>query len=288
MTAASIVLVALSTLVVLLGWAYFRRYTLTRPPVGVVDLSDVIFMVAAIVVVPYLYLGLPELLVALLLAVSTLSAIWFLLEPVLPSRRLVWALSVAMVAADVILAEWRGTADHTFLLFNDLVLILLVVGVTNLWAQGGLSSRDLAILAGALTVYDAVATGWLPLTTELIERLAGLPFLPMLVWPVGDERWLGIGLGDLLLATVGPLTFRKAFGRTAGVMAFVIAVGTIAAVMFLGTFTRLETFPTMIVLGPLLVAQHLVWRRRAAERTTAEYLIADPIHRIPRLVSQYA
>ncbi len=111
----------------------------------------------------------------------------------------------------------------------------------------------------------------------MIERLAGLPFVPMLAWPLGDGQWLGIGLGDLLLATVGPLTLRKAYGRAAGMAAILVAMAAIAAVMFLGTFSRLETFPTMIVLGPLLVAQYLFWRRRGAERTTAEYLGAEPL-----------
>lgn len=283
MTTAAIILIALSAVVLLLGWGYFRRYQLTRPPLGVVDLSDVLFIVAAIVLVPYLYLGLPELLVGTLLALSTLSAIYFLLEPAIPSRASVWAIALTLVAADVVLAVWRGTADRGFLLLNDLVLILIVVGVTNLWAQGGLRARDLAILAAALTVYDAIATGWLPLTSELIERLAGLPFVPVLAWPAGTDRWVGIGLGDLLLATVGPLTLRKAYGRPAGLLAIATALATIALVMTITTWHVLQdllptdTFPTMILLGPLLVTQYLLWHHHLGpERTTATYLAAGP------------
>jgi hypothetical protein len=84
-------------------------------------------------------------------------------------------------------------------------------------------------------------------------------------------------LVDLLLATVGPLTLRKAYGRTAGLLAILIAVAAIAAVMFLGVFSRLETLPTMIVHGPLLVAQYLYWHHRGPERTTAAYLGAEPL-----------
>jgi hypothetical protein len=84
-------------------------------------------------------------------------------------------------------------------------------------------------------------------------------------------------LGDLLLATVGPLVFRKAYGRPAGFAAIVIAISAISAVMFLGAAGVFKTFPTMIVLGPLLVLQYLVWSRRALERTTAAYLAAEPL-----------
>ena len=43
----------------LLSMVYFRRCTISHPPIGVINLWDVAFLLAAIVVVPYLYLGLP-------------------------------------------------------------------------------------------------------------------------------------------------------------------------------------------------------------------------------------
>lgn len=84
-------------------------------------------------------------------------------------------------------------------------------------------ARDLAILAGAIALYDLMATGFLPLTTDMIERLSGMPFLPMAAWPAGSGQWAGIDLGDLLMAPVGPLVMRKAFGRTAGIATMAIA-----------------------------------------------------------------
>ena len=82
-----------------------------------------------------------------------------------------------------------------------------------------------------------------------------------------------------LLAAVGPLVFRKAFGRTAGLVAVAVALGTVAAIMAAGASGLLRgTFPVMVVLGPLLVAQYAVWvRRRGQERTTAAYLAAEPL-----------
>ena len=81
-----------------------------------------------------------------------------------------------------------------------------------------------------------------------------------------------------LLAAVGPLVFRKAVGRTAGLVAVAVALGTVAAVLLLGAGGVLRgTCPVMVVLGPLLVAQHAVWgRRRGGERTTWRYLREEP------------
>jgi hypothetical protein len=67
------------------------------------------------------------------------------------------------------------------------------------WRQSGLRARDLAILAGVLVIYDSIATALLPLTTQLLERLAHLVFTPVLTWPAGRDQWLGIGLGSLLI-----------------------------------------------------------------------------------------
>ena len=88
---------------------------------------------------------------------------------------------------------------------------------------------------------------------------------------------LGIGLGDVLLATVFPLVMRKAFGRAAGIAALVIAL------LAIGTMLALPlkvVFPAMVVLGPLMMLQYLYWRsRRGPERTTRRYLLEDRWHR---------
>jgi hypothetical protein len=278
---ASVALVALTALAVLLGMAYFRRFTMTRPPLGVMHLGDVAFMLAAIILIPYLYLFLPGWLVAALFALGALGLLQLLLEPMVsPPWRcwLPWVLAAVLVTADILLARQGGTASPPYLAVNNVVLLLTVVAVTNVWAQSGLRARDLAILGGALVVYDLIATSLLPLTSDLIARLAELPFTPVLVWPVDQKQWLGIGLGDLLFATAGPLVFRKSFGPTAGVVAVFVAVGAIGAVFLVGALGLLpDTFPMMVVLGPLLVTQYLAWSRvRGQERTTAQYRGEDP------------
>ncbi len=278
---ASLALVVLTALTVLLGLVYFRHYTMTRAPLGVMNLGDVIFMLVAIVLIPYLYLSLPGWLVVALFAVGSLGVLQLLIEPMvqLPWRRwLPWVVAVLLVCTDILLVRQSGTGNLLYLAINNLVLILTVLAVTNLWTQSGLRARDLAILGGALVIYDLIATALLPLTTDLIERLVGLPFTPVLIWPVDQGQWLGIGLGDLLFATAGPLVFRKAFGPTAGVVAAFVAVGAVGAVFLVGALGLLpDTLPVMVILGPLLVAQYLAWSRvRGQERTTAQYLREDP------------
>lgn len=278
MTLSYVMILVLSGVTILAASWLFRYRQVARPPLGTINLGDVLFMVTGIVLVPYLYLGLPGPLVGGLLALSALSALSVLGEAVLP-RVAAWVMAIGLTGADIGLVVWDGAPARAFLLVNGVVIVLLVTAITNLWAQGGLRARDLAILAGAIAVYDLIATGFLPLTTELIARLDGMPFLPMLAWPVGGDRWVGIGLGDLLLAALGPLVLRKAYGRVAGAVAMVVAVMAIALTLGLVLWgVGPVTFPTMVVLGPLLIVQYGYWRhRRGGERTMTEYLRAEHV-----------
>jgi hypothetical protein len=260
----------------LLGsWGYFRRYTITRPPIGVFNLWDVAVMLVGIVLVPYLYLALPLWLVAGLLTIGMLSALYFVGEPVLRPAWAIWLAMSVLVAADIGTMVMFGETSRVFFAINNAVLTLVIIGLTNLWAQSGMRARDLTIVAGALAIYDVIATWLLPLMTDLIDRLAGLPFVPLVVWPAQEWRWLGIGLGDLLLAAVFPLVARKAFGSTAGIAALAIGGGAIGAVLTLPLLGVTHVaFPVMIVLGPLMVAQYGYWRRRGPERTMWQYLLS--------------
>lgn len=263
---------------VLLGWAYFRRHQVTRPPIGVFNLGDVAVMIGAIVLVPYLYLALPLWLVAGMFASAMLSILYFTAEPVFGSRWAIWL--VVLVGTDVWSNLWFGATSVPFLIVNDAVLVLGIVGATNLWAQGGMKARDVAVLAGVLSVYDLVATSLLPLTSELLTRLAEIPLAPLVAWGSGEDR-LSIGLGDLLLATVFPLVMRKAYGRSAGIAAMAIGLGAIAALMTLLELASVyATAPVMTALGPLMVVQYGYWlQRRGGEKTTRQYLHTEPLNR---------
>jgi hypothetical protein len=263
----------------LLGWFYFRRYRMNRPPIGVFNLWDVALMMGGILLVPYLYLALPTWVVAGLLGLTALSVSYFCLEPVLSRRWLVWLLVGTLVVANVAAHRYFGATSAVFFALNNLLQILIVVGITNLWAQSGLKARDAAILAGALIAYDYLFTSLLPLMDNLFNQLEGLPFAPMVGWPLPNGQYGAIGLGDLLLATVFPQVVRKAYGRGAGLAALGLAIVTLAGVMLLllsGLWQA--SFPLMITLGPLMVGQYLYWRwQNGKERTIAEYWQAEPV-----------
>jgi hypothetical protein len=231
-------------------------------------------MLGTIILIPYLDLALPLWLVAALLAIGGLSTLFVTWEPILRPGWARWSATLVLVAW-----LWLGRTSSWWYAVNDIFVVLCAVGVTNLWAQTGMMARDAAILAGALAVYDLAATSLLPLMGDLYIRISALPLAPMVAWPIGSHgQWLGIGLGDLLLAGVFPLVMRKAFGRSAGLAAIVmglIAIGALIVGPIQGLYIKI--FPVMVVLGPLMVLQYAYWRRRhGTERTTWQYLQAEP------------
>jgi hypothetical protein len=278
------VLASFDAVSVLFAWFYFRRFRMARPPIGVINLRDVALMIAAIVLVPYLYLAVPPWIVASLLGLGLFSVLQVTLEPVLPGRWTSWIAAVVLLGSDVVAAFAFEAPSLPFLLVNNIVLAIGVVGAANLWAQSGMKARDAAVLGGALTVYDFVATSLLSTTNDLIARLAFLPFGPLIAWPSGANQWLSGGLGDLLLAAVFPLVMRKAFGRTAGLLALGLGLATLMAMLVMLDLRVVRiTLPAMVVLGPLMVAQYVFWSRRlGVERTTWQYQQAEPYHGLMR------
>ena len=89
----------------------------------------------------------------------------------------------------------------------------------------------------------------------------------------------GICLGDLILAAIFPLVMRKAFGRSAGILAMVLGFVTIGLlVVSVISGWLVGAFPVMVVLGPLMVIQYIYWHQRLEmERTTLQYLQTEPI-----------
>jgi hypothetical protein len=270
---------------VLVAGVYFRRVRMARPPLGVVNRSDVLIMMAAIVLIPYVYLALPLWLVGVVLGVLTAGLLYVTLEPLaIPGWR-AWLGVLALVASD--LAAWLhiGPATRPFATVNNAVLTVAVIGVANVWAQSGMKARDAALLGGLLALYDAQFTWRLPVMNEVLARLAALPFAPQIIWPTGQGEVVGLGLGDLLMAAAFPLVMRKAFGQPAALVASGISLGVVAVLFWLADLGMLaDAFPLMVVLGPLMVLQHLLWiRRSGTERTTWQYLQAEPRARPPRV-----
>jgi hypothetical protein len=262
-----------------LGWVSFRRWPVARPPIGVFDLGDVLVLLGAVVLLPLLYLALPAWAVAGLLALGALGALSLALEPVLRPRAARGLLVVVAAVGEAAALVLAGPTSAGSFAVNNAVLVVGAVGVANLWAQSGMRARDAAVLGAALAAYDLVATSSLPLMGELFQRVGRLPFAPLVGWPAGQDGWVAIGLGDLLLATVFPPVMRKAYGRAAGWAALVVGAVLIAAVFAASMLGGIPIFPVMTVLGPAMVLQYVGWaRHRGRERTTGQYLDAEPWH----------
>lgn len=254
------------------SWAYYRRYQLSRVPLGVINLTDIVVMIVAIIVVPFLYLILPVWLVAAVLLLTAISVLYVTVQPLLRARWAVWLAALALILIDAATAYRMGTQGNAFFVVNDVVMIVLVVGVANLWAQGGAKARDMVVLGLFLALYDFIATARLPLMNTLIDRLSGLPLAPIIAWRSGNMT-LSLGLGDLLMASVFPLVMRKGYGRTAGLVALALPLVAISGLL---VFPLRQEFPLMVILGPLMALQFLYWRRRQGpERTTRQYLLEE-------------
>lgn len=275
-----LLVLALSWVAMSLSWLYFRRFKVMRPPIGVFNLIDVAYMMLSIVVVPYLYLLLPVWLVALLLGAAISSVLHLVWEPVLHTGLASWLITLLLVGGDIWASIQFSAGSPGFFAINNLVLVISIVGIANLWAQSGFRARDAALLGTFLAFYDLTATWLLPLTSDILARLSGLPFSPVIGWAVtgvgaAGTGWVGIGVGDLLMATSFPLVMRKGYGRVAGVVAMVAGFGAIAVIALLPTASL---FPVMIVLGPLMLAQYLFWsRKQGRERTTVQYSQAEAL-----------
>src|SRR5215213_8214437 len=121
MTVALLVILGSISAAILLSWDYFRRYVVTRPPIGVFNLWDIAIMIGGIILVPYLYLILPIWLVVSLLALGMLSVLYFAWEPILRARWAIWLTALVLVAADIGAAVGIGPATSLFFTVNNLV-----------------------------------------------------------------------------------------------------------------------------------------------------------------------
>jgi hypothetical protein len=255
------------------SWAYFRRYQVSRPPLGVFNGWDVAIMVPLLILVPVLYLLLPLWLTAVLWLLVGLGILSFTWEPLLSTRWAIWLVAVTLLIVDCG-AAFLGTRRNAFFAVNNTVLLVMVVGITNLWAQSGMKARDATLLGMLLAPFDLIATTQLPLMSELLTRFSALPLAPLVAWS-SAHTLPSIGLGDLLLASVFPLVMHKAFGRLAGLVALVLALAAIGVLLALSLQGE---FPLMVVLGPLMGLHYLFWRRRRGpERTIGRYLAEEPL-----------
>lgn len=251
-----------------LSWLYFRRYSLIQPPLGVLNLGDVLIMAIAIVLIPYLDLLMPLWFTAILTSLVSLSILYMTLEQMLQKQWITWLIALLITLANIGTALQFGTTGNAFFIVNSATQIVIVVGITNLWAQSGIKARDFVILAVMVGIYDYIFTMQMTLTDDLLNHLNQLPFAPWIGWS---------GLGDMLFEVTFPLVMRKAFGRTAGLKAMIISLVVTAFIIVIIDMSPVYSFATMVLFAPLMALQYIFWRRWKPERTMWQYLQAESI-----------
>ena len=274
-------------LAILLSLAYFRRFRMPQPPLGVMNLWDVALTMIVIVFIPYLHLVLPGWANTVFLSLLTASLFYFVLEPIIAARAGRWLVALALMGIGVAAAYLLPEGGIAYTAINDALILLSIVAISNLWAQSGVRARDLVILALAIAVYDFIFTGRLPVTADLFAQLDNLPFAPLLAWGLGAEQ-VAIGLGDTLMASAFVLVLYKAWGRNAGALGFVamaLSFPLLFSLPALGGIFLTAVFPAMVVIAPLQLLVYLYCRRRyGRERTMREFrqgqIIEPPIQRI--------
>lgn len=272
------VVIGWTILTLVLAQTYFRRFSMQRPPVGVMTWIDAASIVVTVVAAPFVYLALPAWAAALLIVPSSLGLVYFTLEPIGRRRAVAVLAAATLIGLELTASRLFGQTDDRFLTINDVIITVIVVGIGNLWVQSGMRASHVAAIAGALSVYDLIATSQLPLMADFVGRIASTPLVPFVAWTAGGHS-LAIGVGDLVVAVTFTLAVRKAYGRSAGIIAIAVAVLGVASALALLELRVVERMlPAMVVIGPACVLQYLLWRgTRGRERSMRGYLDAEPI-----------
>ncbi|HEY7043467.1 MAG TPA: hypothetical protein VH419_07355, partial [Nocardioidaceae bacterium] len=205
----------IGSLVVCLGSLYYlRRVRLDRPAIGKFNGRDVAVLFIFLVLLPALYLVVPQWVLTSLLVLTFTAALSIGYRPVLAPGPL-WLGIGVLVGADL----WMGQHMinnvfnwHFVWAENSVVVALAAVAVANLYVQGGMQLRHVAGFAAALAVYDAIFTLAFPVSNLLLRAFVNHPLFPAVGMRVGYDEAV-LGLGDLLVYGAFTIAALKAYGR---------------------------------------------------------------------------
>jgi hypothetical protein len=280
-------IVAISGTVItcLLALAYITRVRLERPAIGTFNGRDIAVLFVFIVGLPLLYLVLPLLPLLIFLGITFASALSMGLRPLLgPSST--WLTVGLLIGANIWLTRTMlGTVLgwQIWWLVNSVMIILAAVTVANLYVQGGMRVKHIAIFGVVLAVYDAIFTFVWPVTNQLAQRFIGWPLDPAIGFRIGVFNY-SLGLGDLLVYAMFVIGVHKAYGTAATRIALVVAVAFGAvmpavAPLFSHIFIDARTdlvVPAQVAFGPAAFLCYLWLRRRyGQERTMGQFLAAS-------------
>lgn len=259
---------------------YFRRVRMDRPPIGRFNGRDITILLAIIIALPFLYAVLPEWALTCFLALTFASALHIGYRPLL-GLALVWLVIGLLIGANIWTSHTLEGSTAGWQLWwaeLDVMVAAGAVAVSNLYVQGGMKMRHVAWFSLGLAVYDVIFTGFLPLTSKLVQEFLGAPLDPSFGMRFGIDNF-AIGIGDLLVYGLFVVAAYKAYGRQAARLAVgvVVAFGALLpafaplAINFIDARHDVLV-PNQAFFGPVVFVCYLWMNHRyGRERTMAEY-----------------
>ncbi len=265
---------------------YFQRVRLERPPIGVFNGRDVFIVLTFIIALPLLYLILPSIVLTGFLVLTFSSALYVTFRGVIPPKYL-WFLIAGVLGLNIIVAyTLLGAAFglQLYWLLNSVVALCASIGIANLYVQGGMRMRNVAMFAVLLAFYDGIFEFIIPITQKLADRFEGMPLDPSIGFAWGGNN-ANIGLGDLLIYALFTIAAYKGFGRRGFTVAFpvIIVFGALMpsfAPLVIQSVTRSGigiVVPAQIFFGPAALVSYLWLARQAPERSMREWYRAQAI-----------
>ncbi|HTI77463.1 MAG TPA: hypothetical protein VL634_20860 [Mycobacterium sp.] len=247
-----LVIGAFGAFVIAVGCAYDARWQLSCSKLGVFDYTDVATLAIVVMVYPLLAVVEPPWLAAVIAGAVIVSSVADLAAPVLKIRA-PQAIPLLLSGTAVVLVVTSHTGPIPGWALTDLLLVAVVVNVAVAWAQLGATPTHLAVLATFLTIYDVTATTLTGFMDELLGALGRQPISFMFTIPTAGGMAC-LGVGDVLILTLVPLTVGRRLGRHAALGAALVMYGAYLAGLAISATHPANTFPLMITLGPATLA----------------------------------
>jgi hypothetical protein len=273
---------------------YFQHVRLERPAVGVFNFRDIAVLLFFILTLPLLYIALPTWLIVGLLALTFTGALYIALRPLMQPRYL-WPLVAVLLAANIVVDQTMlGTqlGWQVYWVLVDVVVLIGVVGVANLYVQGGMSLRHVAWFALILAVYDGFFAFVVPISQSLADHFEGVALDPSIGFKMGALNG-NIGLGDLLVFCLFTAAAYKGFGRRGALASFAIITvfgalipGTSPIIIAAVTRAVGVTIPAQVSFGPAAYLTYRWLAHQKPERSMAEWFAVQAAmgHRTLRVV----
>lgn len=256
---------------------YFSRVRLERPAIGTFNSRDLVVLSTFIVLLPVLYLALPQTVLTGFLILTFSSALGIGLRPLLAARyRRV--LIPALIGGEILVTYLLlGTTMglKLYWVLTGTIMLIAAMSISNLYVQGGLRLHQVAWFAVFLAVYDLFFSVVIPLTPQLAMAFEGRPLNASIGW--ADGRFsANIGLGDLLVYGLFMTAAYKGFGgrgaRSALVTIFLFgALAPSFAPYVISQFDQGSTgivVPAQVFFGPAAFAVSTWLHRRSPKPST--------------------